>query len=337
MGKTIQVAADRAHDDTKTVLPAEVARGIYIRNPPGLRARKLMHLMIATAGGRMGEDVEHRIRLSDIRRIEGMAHHDRKSLEPLFEELRATVLTHDDPQAMKVSIGGFLDTAEVDYSGEAAGDLLLSWYFSRMFTRMAGASDLWVILDRQTIFALTSKYSVLLFQHIASLTNLSHVSSQTFTVAELRALLGVEKGKMVRFADLNRRAIQPALAEISQLSRFTLTATPKKIGRTVARVEIAWAVKPDLSAAKAEVTRHSAGRQARRDGTVERPVAVFPETGGIIYSPHWQDLKRAAGCNLDDMLVGTRFRAFLADRGIRRDASNIEQMFSDWCRKVGKV
>ena len=45
MGKTTQVAADRAYDRTKTVLPAEVARGVYMRNAPSLAALKLMHLM----------------------------------------------------------------------------------------------------------------------------------------------------------------------------------------------------------------------------------------------------------------------------------------------------
>lgn len=97
MGKNLQVAADRAHDQTKTVMLAQVARGIYVENPPGLRALKLMHLMTATAGARMAEDEEHVMRLSDIHRVEGMAHHDRASLEPLFRDLRAAVLTHDDP------------------------------------------------------------------------------------------------------------------------------------------------------------------------------------------------------------------------------------------------
>jgi len=42
MGKTTQVAADRAYDQTKTVLPAEVAQGVYMQNAPGLAALKLM-------------------------------------------------------------------------------------------------------------------------------------------------------------------------------------------------------------------------------------------------------------------------------------------------------
>ena len=96
MGKTIEVAADRAYDQTKTVLPAEMARGTYMQNVPGLAALKLMHLMIGTAGGRMADDVRHEMRLSDIRAIEGMKHHDRASLTPLFAELAAAVLISDD-------------------------------------------------------------------------------------------------------------------------------------------------------------------------------------------------------------------------------------------------
>ena len=69
MGKTLEVAADRAFDQTKTVLPAEVARGVYMRNAPSLQALKLMHLMIATAGGRMADPVRHEIRLADIRKM----------------------------------------------------------------------------------------------------------------------------------------------------------------------------------------------------------------------------------------------------------------------------
>lgn len=68
-----------------------------------------------------------------------------------------------------------------------------------MFTRAAAASNHWAILDRQTVFHLGSKYSLLLFQHIASLAKLDQVTSKTFTVAELRSVLEVEPGKLERF------------------------------------------------------------------------------------------------------------------------------------------
>ena len=164
---------------------------------------------------------------------------------------------------------------------------------------MAAESNHWAILDRQTVFHLGSKYSVLMFQHVASLVNLDRVQSKTFTVPELRALLGVTAGKLDRFADLNARAIQPSIAEINQLSRLTLTATPNKIGRTVASVTIGWQVKDDLTAAKRELGGAKVGRAARRVVSAETVARAFPASGGIEFDDHWKTLKREAGCNMD--------------------------------------
>lgn len=270
MGKTIQVAKDRAFDPSKTVLPAEVARGVYIENPPGAQALKLMHLMISTAGGRMADDVQHQFRLSDIRKVSGMKHHDRESLSLMFRELRAAVLTYDDVERQRLIIGGLLDEALVDYRDEISGDLLVTWYFGRTFRRMAEDSNHWAILDRQTVFALSSKYAILLFQHVASLANLQRVHSRSFSIPELRALLGVPAGKLERFSNLSQKAIKPAVDEINQISRLELTVTPVKVGRTVAAVSISWAVKgsSETVAAARELKGHSAGRAARRAGTV---------------------------------------------------------------------
>jgi hypothetical protein len=337
MGKTLEVAADRAFDHTKTVLPVEVARGVYMQNAPSLQALKLMHLMIGTAGGRMADEVQHEILLSDIRKIKGLNNHTRASLTPLFGELRAAVLTQDDLQKMVVTIGGLLDEARIDYRDEAGGDLVVSWWFARTFRRMAAESNHWAILDRQTVFHLGSKYSVLLFQHVASLVNLDRVQSKTFTVPELRAVLGVTAGKLERFADLNARAIHPAIAEINQLSRFTLTAMPNKIGRTVASVTIGWQVKEDPQEAKQELARPKVGRQARREGTAEAVVRSFPASGSIEFDTHWKGLKRAAGCNMDNTMIAERFRSWCIDKGIALDARNIEQTFQNFCAKVGKV
>lgn len=337
MGKTIQVAADRAFDNTKTVLPAEVARGVYMTNAPSLAALKLMHLMISTAGGRMADDVRHEIRLADIRKISGMDNHTRKTLTPLFGELAAAVLTHDDPEKQVVTIGGLLDEARIDYRKEASGELLISWTFRSTFRRMAAESNHWAILDRQTVFHLASKYSILLFQHVASLVNLERVSSKTFTVPELRALLGIPEGRLARFANLKKDALTPALAEINQLSRLTLTATPNKVGRSVASVTISWQLKDDTGEAKRELSSHSAGRKARRQGTAETLVVAFPDTGGITYSPHWIDIKRAAGCNKDNDLIAADFRRFCRERQIALNAKNIEKIFADFCKKIGRV
>jgi hypothetical protein len=339
MGKTTEVAADRAYDQTKTVLPKEVAQGVYMQNAPSLKALKLMHLMIGTAGGRMADDVRHNFRLSDIKKIEGMDNHSRKSVVPLFAELRAATMINDDPTAMRTVIGGLLDEAVVDYRDEISGDTLITWTFGSTFRRMAGESNHWAILDRQAVFHLGSKYSVLLFQHITSLQNLKHVTSKRFSVAEIRAVLGVPDGKLAQFSNLNLRALKPAIAEInSDLTRLTLTATYHKIGRTVAEVEITWEVKEDLTKVKAEHDRSKVGRKARRNGTAETTVTVFPPSGSVKDTQPWDRIAREHAPKLegrhtpDLRQLADAFRKWCDGKSINLDASSIEKSFTTWCK-----
>lgn len=337
MGKTLEVARDRAFDQTKTVLPNEVARGVYIEHPPSAQALKLMHLLISQAGGRMADEVQHEIRLSDIRKVAGMRNHDRASLRDLFIQLRAATMVYEDTETHAEIIGGFMDEIRLEHGHEASDDLVMKWWFARTFRDMADKSNHWAILDRQTVFALSSKYSILLFQHITSLTGLDRIDSKSFTVAELRAVLGVPEGKLSRFSNLMQKALKPAIDEINQLSRLILTVTPHKVGRTVARVEIGWQVKEDPTPAKKELRGHSAGRKARRSGTAEMPVLPFPSDGHIEFNAHWREIKREAGCNMDNTIIADKFRAFCRDRGIALDAHNIEQVFRGFCAKIGMI
>ncbi|KAK0390184.1 hypothetical protein QR680_019443 [Steinernema hermaphroditum] len=316
-------------------MPAEMARGIYMRNSPSLQALKLLHLMIGTAGGRMADDVRHEIRLANIRAIEGMKNHDRASIRPLFEELRGVVMTFDDPAVMQETIGGIIDHAVIDYRHEATGEILVSWYFGRMFRDMAEKSNHWAILDRQTVFHLTSKYSVLLFQHIASLVNLQFVNEKTFSVPELRALLGVTEGKQQRFADLNRNCLQLAIEEINHLSRFTLKATPKKIGRTVVGITISWAQKADRAPVAKELGASKVGRKARQQGASEAIYEPFPSEGSIHFTK-WAKLARdhIQVTVLPDLgMITNQFREFAGNRKLDLKAHNIEQAFINWCGK----
>ena len=340
MTKTTQIAADRAYDEAKTVLPAEVARGVYMRNAPSLAALKLMHLLIGKAGGRMAEPVQHEIRLSDIRKMDGMKNHDRASLTPLFAELSAAVLTHDDPEKMVVTIGGLLDFARIDYRHEVSNDLLVTWWFGGAFREMAEKSCHWAILDRQTVFALSSKYSILLFQHIASLVNLDHVASKTFTVTELRAVMGVPDGKLKRWNDVNNFALKPAIEEINQTSRLIMTATPNKIGRTVASVTITWAEKPPegKQETKRELDRPKVGRKARKNGTAEAAVLAFPATGSVKDAQPWDRIARETAPRLDgrhvpDLRILTdTFRKWCCEKLVPLDAARIEKTFTTWCK-----
>ena len=249
---------------------------------------------------------------------------------PCFPQIRAATIIFDDVDSKQVTVGGFLDEAKIDYHDEDKGDIKARWWFSKTFRRMAEKSCHWAIMDRQTVFALRSKYSILLFQHIASLTALDHITDKTFTVPELRVVCGVPDNKLERFADLRRRVIESAIAEINQLSRLTLTATPNKIGRTVASVTIAWAINPDLIEAKRELDRSNIGRKVRLQGTAETPIAAFPTSGSIRFLDPWERLARE-NCNWDHGKIADAFRAWCRKKKIKLDAIKIEQKFVNFC------
>ena len=330
MAKTLTVIADRGSTGSETVLPAEYARGIYVRNAPGALALKLMHALIAKAGSRLADACVHEIRLAELRSIAGMRHFDRTTLAPLFEELRSVVLTYDDPEAMLLTIGGLLDTAWIDYRHEAGGELLIGWWFGAAFRRMAERSDHWALLDRQTLYALTSKYSILLFQYFASLQGLEFKRAETFTVEHLRTVLGVPEGKLDRFSNLNTWALQPALEEINQLARFTLTATPKKVGRSVVAVEIAWTPK---DGGWRKVTRQDRPKALAAHAPAEpTPLRSFPAEGGTSFMEPFRTIREAAGLNEGQgRVVAEAFRAELKAQGVPLGAPDVAERFQAFC------
>lgn len=334
MGKTIEVAADRAYDDTKSVLPTEYARGVFIEHAPTAQGLKLMHLMIARAGGALAEDRMHEMRLSDIRKIKGLQNHDKASLIPLFREIRAATFSFDDPVKKQARIGGFLDTANIDYKYDDHGEIKVRWWFSRLFCEVAEKSDHWAIMDRQTVFTLKSKYSILLFQYLASLVNLDYRNSEVLALSDLRSVLSVADGKLSSWNDLNRYALKPAIAEINQLSRFKVEVKLIKDGRHVDAVRLVWQHKPDLSETKAELGRPKVGRKARRDGSAEKPEETFPATGGIRYSEPWATLARSNGNGKDINLIADDFRSWCAGKSIKLDSPKIVQTFQSFCTKA---
>ena len=153
--------------------------------------------------------------------------------------------------------------------------------------------------------------------------------------------MGVPDGKMERWNDMNRFALKPAIAEINQTSRLTLTATLRKIGRTVASVTIAWEEKPQEAKkeAKRELDRPKVGRKERREGAVDVLVPPFPASGGlspsITLDAHWRALfeahvARIQGGKLPDskLVCG----AFRKSRGDKLDDTTTERHFINFCK-----
>ncbi len=87
----------------------------------------------------------------------------------------------------------------------------------------------------------------------------------------LRAALGIPPEVYTDFAQLRRKVLEKAKSEIDQLAHFRVEWREIRQGRTVTELEFRFEPKgaPEVIETVDELDRHSAGRQARRDGTVD--------------------------------------------------------------------
>jgi hypothetical protein len=86
--------------------------------------------------------------------------------------------------------------------------------------------------------------------------------------------LGVEDGKLVPFKNLNKFAIQPAVAEVNAITPYSVRIEPKKQGRKVVGFVMGWGRK-DVSGMKeayAELHRPRISKGSRSEGTPEEVV-----------------------------------------------------------------
>jgi hypothetical protein len=142
-----------------------------------------------------------------------------------------------------------------------------------------------------------------------------------------------------------RKAIDPAVAEVNQLSGFLVSYTPIKSGRSFVGITLHWKLAPasDRANAQRELEASRVGRAIRRAGKSENvvdllpvinaDVSAFPRVGGISYSS-WAEAAKGAlphpQPDLDD--VADRFRDFAARKGILLNHPKIAETFLGFCK-----
>ena len=333
MAKTLEKAKNYATNDKQSIVPTSRGQGIIVTDAPSVTALKVADVLIKSCGGRLADESWHEIDAYDLFVVKGIKHLTRDELEPMFFELRRMGYSHFDEEQNKLTIGGLLDVAKVKFS-EESGNTKIRWKFSEMFRELVQASDHWAVIDRQTMFALRSKYSILLFQHLSAFFPLKHIHFKQYSTAELRAILNVSDGVNKQFKFLNRDVLKPALAEINQLSRYKVEMETVKSGRKIQAVKFTWDEKPDPTEIKRELDRPKVGRKARRNGTAETPVVAFPASGGIRYAEPWQTIARTHGSGKDINRIAEDFRNWCAGKQIPLDGPKVERQFETFCKGV---
>lgn len=338
MGYTLTTLKAKAEIEEHQVQLGEIADGVYDRHtlssPPSLAALKLQDLLMKVAGGAICEDRWHEMDLSAIKGIRGMRNATHRDVVELFRQLRSATLIYDNEAKGYTGIYGMIAVGRVEFEGKGK----MRWRFDPEFRKVAEASNLYAVLDRQTSLALSSRYAHRLHEMVAFRAG-REKNIERFSVDDLRDRLGVQTGRLKTWSHFQKRALQPAVDEINQMSRFHVAwRVSRKYRRRVEEVELVWEIKRELEPVKRELDQPKVGRQARRAGTVERLGLSFPVSGTIRSSSPWDGLAREhvariQGGQLPDLdSLANAFRYWCKTKGIPLDAKGIEKTFTGFCK-----
>lgn len=278
MGKTLEVTADRSDSIDDLVAAGEL---LDMRFQPGrsslsLSAAKLLHALIRAAGADAGLPKVHRIALS---KLNYDLHLSKEEVMNIVREMfgvivELKVLNSKGKPAIK--IGSLLSDVERDE--EKDGEI--RYELSPVLRASLKNSNHWAVLSRKAVMAFQSRYSLRLYELLSKRVGLSRVTSEYFSLDDIRALFGVPYSKLPRWQDLKTNVIGPAIGEVSHLTGLFVSYNPVKSGRSVVGIKLVWREKDKQARkdASSELDRSSVGRAARRTGTVEHIVDQAPSS-----------------------------------------------------------
>jgi hypothetical protein len=237
-----------------------------------MQDRRTLNLLIVNAWPQITEDIEHRIHKAHLTGT----HESTDRLTETMARLRTVSVT------LRGRRNGKSGTWEDNFLGptfrEDDPDGFLHYRFSQTVREIIRESDHWARL--QVMFALSSKYAQALYEMLCKRAGLTSKFSETFSLEDIRAFLGVPTKKLSRFPDLRRYCLQPAVDEVNALSAVYCRFDPIKKGRAVTKVKMTWFPKDEagLMLAYKELERHRSGRKIRMSGKIE-PIAIVHDEG----------------------------------------------------------
>lgn len=308
------------------IKPAEII-GIAGIEGWSLADRRTWNLLLVNAWGDRLEDptADFEIPLKELRGLHDSNDRVRESLERLQKTLVRAQLPGGVTRTVQM-LGG----TDISDSDRETGKL--RYDFHRKLVPLLRRSEIYARMEIKVLSAFTSKYSLALYEVIASKIGLRK-SSEEISIEALRQWLGVERGKLDRWPDLNRKAVTPALHEVNGLSPFAVSIEPIKRGRKVESVRVSWAKKEPFSpaeqAAAREVNRAKVGRGARLSGTVERVATLTEEQIQKGY-----DAAAAIGPRIDKHAAYTDWIALV--KALPAAPDNPTGHFIEFCRRRAK-
>lgn len=349
MVTTMQALADRAGRGDQLIAAGEVLDLRFASNGRAaalsLRASKLLHFLVNAAGADACELRTHSMRIEELNR------HFHLSLEDFLNTCRelfqaeVSLEYRSETGRRVLKRGPMLCDVERDLDEVGEKDpAMLRWEFSPVLRLVLSGSHHWAALSKKAVLAFEGRYSLRLYEILSIRKGLAHKHEERFEIDDLRARLGIPHEKLKSFGDVKKYALDPAVAEVNQLTGLEVSYSLVKRGRggKVAEVILKWGSRDATGRARAarELEASRIGRKARRSGAVEEvapsdePIR-FPEDGRISYSPVWRAIAISGlpspAPDLDQ--VGTRFVQWAKGKNIPLSGAATTKAFATFCSR----
>ena len=356
LGRAMRVAhALKARDTDEFAKPGNLVEVRFVKGQSlSLTAARLLALMILTAGGDAWQQMPHRMRKADIRR----GHKGNERITDMLEELHRTLFAVDDlswrgRKATKRFSLIQSSREEVDEDGAESG--WIEWEFTPDARRLIRESETYAVLNRQAVLGFRSSYALRLYE-MGALRLYRRQSTWRGDMTAVRAAFGIAPDLYSDFAQLRRKVLEKAKAEIDHLAHFTVDWREINRGRTIIEIEFTFSPKsvpaqlpaPEESdeadtlpkaeaginsdrAAKPPALPHLGLAGTRKTKSAEGP-AVFP-TGSLLYGAEpFGEIARAHGGGWDRDLIASAYREAMAGRLSNLSGAKLVKSWTGFCQ-----
>ncbi len=198
----------------------------------------------------MEEKKEHRIHKSEIKVIDKNLERLEDSVDRLMGTLIKTVVEEDGEKYKRT----FTFLARIDNA--IRDDGWIKYKFSEDAEKMMLNSNVFARIQREIMFAMSSRYSLALYEILAKRINLKHTQSEMFELAVFRGMLGVPADKYKLMSHLRTRILDTAFGEVEQLSNIGCAyQLVRNRGKGYTHIKISWFAKDASATYNAQLNR----------------------------------------------------------------------------------
>jgi len=295
------------------IKPGELVDLVEV-TPLTLTDRRIYNQLLENAWDAIDKPVTHVISKSALRGSHNSNDRVGESVERLMSAIVKVQVTWDGAAAIErvQLLGGNIESVR--------NDGLLEYEIPPRLRKVIRNSNIFARLQREVMFALSSKYALTLYEMVQKRGNLKYRASERFSLEALRGVLGVPKGKLTSWSNLNLRAIQPAVKEVSALSDYVVEIAPIKTGRRVTHAELRWWKKTGdgVGQAERELSFSKVGRRTRIDGAGEaaapRPRPAWLDARGTALRTETYETARLRHPGYDIYFVEGEWRSWSAGK-----------------------